>query len=101
MIWTTTPWTLPSNMACAFNKDLEYVAVEIDGRYAIMTTSLVDTVLSKKDMKAEGRDMIPVSMEEIEKLEIAHPFIKDRKSAVTENLLLYLLIMLRLLLVLV
>ncbi|MEI0479196.1 isoleucine--tRNA ligase [Brachyspira pulli] len=82
MIWTTTPWTLPSNMACAFNRDLEYVAVEIDGRYAIMTTSLVDTVLSKKDMKAEGRDMIPVSMEEIEKLEIAHPFIKDRKSAV-------------------
>ena len=33
-------------------------------------------------MKAEGRDMIPVSIEEIEKLEIAHPFIKDRKSAV-------------------
>jgi isoleucyl-tRNA synthetase len=30
LIWTTTPWTLPGNMAVAVNKDFEYVKVRID-----------------------------------------------------------------------
>ncbi|MBI4347650.1 MAG: isoleucine--tRNA ligase, partial [Elusimicrobia bacterium] len=29
LVWTTTPWTLPANMAAAFNPDLEYVVVEV------------------------------------------------------------------------
>ena len=82
MIWTTTPWTLPSNMACAFNKNLEYAAVKIGDRYAIMTTTLIETVLSKNNLTLEGLEIIPISMEEIEKLEIAHPFIENRKSQV-------------------
>lgn len=83
MIWTTTPWTLPSNMACAFNKRLEYVAVKMDyGSYSIMAKTLVNEVLSKTGMNLEGREIIPITLEDIEKLIIAHPFIKDRKSAV-------------------
>lgn len=31
LIWTTTPWTLPSNLAIAVGADIEYVRVEIDG----------------------------------------------------------------------
>ena len=29
LVWTTTPWTLPANMAVAFHPDLEYVLVEV------------------------------------------------------------------------
>ncbi len=82
MIWTTTPWTLPSNMACAFNRDLEYVAVKIDDRFAIMADALVESVLSQKELKREDLEIVSISIEEIEKLEIAHPFIENRKSAV-------------------
>src|SRR5258708_36828293 len=30
LIWTTTPWTLPSNLAMAVHNDVEYVVVESD-----------------------------------------------------------------------
>lgn len=30
LVWTTTPWTLPGNMAAAVNKDIEYVKVELN-----------------------------------------------------------------------
>jgi isoleucyl-tRNA synthetase len=34
LIWTTTPWTLPSNLAAAVNPDVDYVVVESAGPYA-------------------------------------------------------------------
>ncbi|KRE34547.1 isoleucine--tRNA ligase [Mycobacterium sp. Soil538] len=36
LIWTTTPWTLPSNQAVAVNPDVSYVVVESDGRRYIL-----------------------------------------------------------------
>ncbi len=36
LVWTTTPWTLPSNLACAVGADISYVVVEKDGeRYVL------------------------------------------------------------------
>ncbi len=36
LVWTTTPWTLPSNLAIAVHPELAYVAVEVDGeRYLL------------------------------------------------------------------
>ena len=32
LIWTTTPWTIPSNLAIAFHPDFDYGAYELDGR---------------------------------------------------------------------
>jgi isoleucyl-tRNA synthetase len=34
LIWTTTPWTLPSNLAAAVGPDIEYVVVESSGPFA-------------------------------------------------------------------
>lgn len=36
LIWTTTPWTLPSNQAVAVNPDVAYVMVEADGRRFVL-----------------------------------------------------------------
>jgi isoleucyl-tRNA synthetase len=33
LVWTTTPWTLPANVACAVNPELTYAKVEQDGEY--------------------------------------------------------------------
>ena len=81
MIWTTTPWTLAANMACAFNEEMEYVAVKIGDEYSIMAKSLVQTVLSKMDLAFDESSLIDISMDEIKQLKISHPFI-DRESAV-------------------
>ena len=42
LAWTTTPWTLPSNVALAVSPDYEYAYVEIDGETLIMAKELVD-----------------------------------------------------------
>jgi isoleucyl-tRNA synthetase len=36
LVWTTTPWTLPSNQAVAVNPDVDYVVVEVDGKRYIL-----------------------------------------------------------------
>ena len=47
LAWTTTPWTLPSNLGLCVNPDYEYVKIKcIDGYTYILAKELVDTVLS-------------------------------------------------------
>ncbi|HWV56271.1 MAG TPA: isoleucine--tRNA ligase [Longimicrobiales bacterium] len=44
LVWTTTPWTIPSNVALAVHPDLEYVEVEHEGRRYILAESRVEAV---------------------------------------------------------
>jgi isoleucyl-tRNA synthetase len=44
LIWTTTPWTLPANMAVALHPDLPYVAVEREGEVVIIAEGLLEDV---------------------------------------------------------
>ncbi|WWO73872.1 isoleucine--tRNA ligase [Histophilus somni] len=44
IIWTTTPWTLPSNRAIAVNAELEYQLVQLGNERVILATELVQTV---------------------------------------------------------
>ena len=46
IIWTTTPWTLPANLAIAFHPDFEYVAVDVGGgQVYILARDLVDACM--------------------------------------------------------
>lgn len=51
VIWTTTPWTLPSNQAVSLNADLEYVLVQIDNGQGteriLVATDLVESVMER------------------------------------------------------
>ena len=42
IIWTTTPWTLPSNMAVALHPEFEYSLVEYEGSQYVLATELVE-----------------------------------------------------------
>ncbi len=42
LAWTTTPWTLPANLALAVGPDIDYVVVEHDGRRLILAESRLD-----------------------------------------------------------
>lgn len=48
LAWTTTPWTLPANVAVAVNKDFEYAEVEIDGQKLILAKALLNKVLTNE-----------------------------------------------------
>ncbi len=47
LAWTTTPWTLPANVALAIKPDAEYALVELDGERLIMGAVLVNSVLGE------------------------------------------------------
>jgi len=50
-IWTTTPWTLPGNLAVAVNPELNYAVVQVDGetpaKYLIVAADLVEQLSEK------------------------------------------------------
>src|SRR5512132_2389431 len=44
LIWTTTPWTIPSNLALAFHPQFDYAAYDVDGRAVIVAERLAPKV---------------------------------------------------------
>ncbi len=44
IIWTTTPWTIPANLAVAFHPDLEYAVVRVGDRHYLILDALVPKV---------------------------------------------------------
>ena len=47
IIWTTTPWTIPANLAIALHPDVTYVAAEVDGEVYIVAGDLLEEVMKK------------------------------------------------------
>ncbi|SEQ52231.1 Isoleucyl-tRNA synthetase [Lentzea xinjiangensis] len=41
LVWTTTPWTLPSNLAAAVHPDVDYVTVDVDGEKYLLAEARV------------------------------------------------------------
>ncbi len=50
VIWTTTPWTLPSNRAISVNADFDYQLIEIQGQSLILAKGLVETVMQRANL---------------------------------------------------
>jgi isoleucyl-tRNA synthetase len=72
LIWTTTPWTIPSNLALAFHPDALYGAYDIDGRAVIVAESLADQ-LSKELGRAFDRPLAAAKGSAFEHLRFRHP----------------------------
>jgi len=47
VIWTTTPWTLPANLAIAVNPAVEYAAYDLNGRVLVVAKDLLPTFLAE------------------------------------------------------
>jgi isoleucyl-tRNA synthetase len=47
LIWTTTPWTIPANLAVAVNEALDYVYAKVDGEYYVFALELLETLKQK------------------------------------------------------
>jgi isoleucyl-tRNA synthetase len=73
IIWTTTPWTLPSSLAVSVNPDLDYVVVQAGSERFILAEALHESVLDRGDVEnfsIVGR----VKGEALENLMLHHPF---------------------------
>jgi isoleucyl-tRNA synthetase len=86
LIWTTTPWTIPSNLAIAFHPDFEYGAyeVELEGgakgekRVLILATGLAKAV-EEATKKPLGEPLATVNGATFEYIKFKHP-LYDRVS---------------------
>jgi isoleucyl-tRNA synthetase len=72
LIWTTTPWTIPSNLAIAFHPDVDYGAYEVDGRAVILAEPLAATV-AEKTGRTLGAVIARMKGAELEHIRFQHP----------------------------
>ena len=49
LAWTTTPWTLPSNLGLVVNPEVDYVKVSYEGQNLIMAEALMESVFANKE----------------------------------------------------
>jgi isoleucyl-tRNA synthetase len=78
LIWTTTPWTIPSNLAVAFHPEFDYAAYDVDGRAVIVAESLAESV-GRIVGRAFDRPVARMKGAALEGIRFRHP-LYDRDS---------------------
>ncbi|MGA2400915.1 MAG: isoleucine--tRNA ligase, partial [Syntrophobacteraceae bacterium] len=80
LIWTTTPWTLPANLAITLHPDFTYVAAEVGGEVWILAQGLLESVMGL--MNVRNYEVIRTfEAGELSGLKARHPFV-DRDSVI-------------------
>jgi isoleucyl-tRNA synthetase len=72
VIWTTTPWTLPANLAVAYNKDFQYVKATVGAENFIVFRGLLPAVAEKCGWTNYTETPFPV--EQLATIQYQHPF---------------------------
>ncbi|MDB6167341.1 MAG: isoleucyl-tRNA synthetase [Verrucomicrobia bacterium] len=81
VIWTTTPWTIPANLAIALNPEVDYVVADLGAERIIVAENLLGAVIAAAKLQATPVIVVRRKGAELEKLAARHPFI-DRASPV-------------------
>ncbi len=80
MIWTTTPWTIPANVAIAVHPKLEYALIDQDGSLTIVAADALSNVVQAAKTEA-GRVIAKTTGERLIGLRYRHPFVDTEALA--------------------
>ncbi|WP_031513484.1 isoleucine--tRNA ligase [Desulfofalx alkaliphila] len=80
VIWTTTPWTIPANVAIALHPELDYVLVQLDDEKHLLAKELLEKYLELIDRQG-AQILQQFKGEELERVVCRHPFV-ERDSLV-------------------
>jgi isoleucyl-tRNA synthetase len=72
LIWTTTPWTIPSNLAIAFHPEFDYAAYDVEGRAVIVAEALAAAVAAAVG-RPFGQPIARMKGERLEHIRFQHP----------------------------
>jgi isoleucyl-tRNA synthetase len=72
LIWTTTPWTIPSNLAIAFHPEFDYAAYDVDGRAVIVAEALSSDV-AQATGRTFGSPIARMKGQQLEAIRFRHP----------------------------
>jgi isoleucyl-tRNA synthetase len=73
VIWTTTPWTIPDNMAIVVHPEFEYVLIENQGEYYILAKDLWEDCATRFSWDSP-QIITQIKGQELENLQARHPF---------------------------
>ncbi len=79
LIWTTTPWTLPANVAIALRADAAYSLYRVDDELVIVARTLAERALGERFAGAQMLASAPG--ERLDGLAVRHPFM-DRDAVI-------------------
>jgi len=82
VIWTTTPWTIPSNVAVCINPDLNYALVKKDNAFIIIAEEMVASCNQR--WNSEMSTISVAKGSEFGSIKLVHPFV-DRNSYLLEG----------------
>jgi len=88
LIWTTTPWTLPANLAVAFHPEYTYAAVAVDEEIWLMAEDLVEQVLdgcNDDTVQGDYNIVATFSARDIEGMKCKHPFMERESLIILAN----------------
>ena len=74
VIWTTTPWTIPSNVAVCINPELDYALIKLDGEHLVIADAMIELCMERWGTTSElvsktlGKNLVDISL--------IHPFIE-------------------------
>lgn len=79
LVWTTTPWTLPSNLMLAVGLDIDYAIMEEDGQKYVLAQALLGRYKKQLEHATQvgtikGKDLVGLSYEPM------FPYFKDLKA---------------------
>ncbi len=82
LAWTTTPWTLPGNVALAVGKKIDYVKIEQKNEFYILAKNRLSTIEGDYEIVEEykGSDLIGLEYESL------YPYLEDQLKEKGENL---------------
>ena len=82
VIWTTTPWTLPANLAVSLHPELEYSLVEFgdDAQWLMLATDLVESCMQRYGVE-EYKTVATCLGQALDKAKLQHPFL-DKTSLI-------------------
>lgn len=86
LIWTTTPWTLPANLAVALHPDFDYVAVKIENEIWIVAEGRLSATLLSAGMEPMDASVLArFQGKELDGMHLLHPFIARDSLLVTAD----------------
>jgi isoleucyl-tRNA synthetase len=89
LIWTTTPWTIPSNMAIAFHPDVDYAGYAVDGIDGKEVVVIVAEALAPNVARVGGRvfgePVARMKGEQLEHIRFQHPLYARASPGVLGN----------------
>lgn len=75
VIWTTTPWTLPANLAVALHESYDYVVIPYQDEYLIVAKQLLSVFCKAMGLEKEPEPLERFSGKKLEKKQAQHPFL--------------------------